>query len=112
MLVTGGRDYNDAECVHAVLTGLHDERPITLLIHGAARGADTLAGMWAAYREVPCKAMPADWRTHGKAAGPLRNQKMLQEKPDLVVAFPGGKGTLDMVTRALDANIEVDVVES
>ena len=50
--------------------------------------------------------MPADWTKHGKAAGPIRNQKMLDECPDLVVAFPGGKGTADMVRRAMKAGID------
>ena len=48
----------------------------------------------------------ADWATHGKKAGPLRNQRMIDEgHPDLVIAFPGGKGTDDMTRRALAAGV-------
>ena len=51
---------------------------------------------------------PADWKKYGKSAGPLRNQRMIDEgKPDLVVAFPGGVGTADMISRAKAYNISV-----
>jgi hypothetical protein len=53
----------------------------------------------------------ADWNTHGRAAGPIRNQRMLDEvKPELVVAFPGGRGTADMVRRAREAGVNVYLV--
>lgn len=57
---------------------------------------------------VSCLTEIADWSKYGKAAGPMRNQKMLDEyKPDLVVALPGGRGTADMVSRARVAGVEV-----
>jgi hypothetical protein len=57
---------------------------------------------------VPVSAHPADWFSHGKAAGPIRNQEMLaMEAPALVVAFPGGRGTADMVRRARKAGVDV-----
>ena len=57
---------------------------------------------------VELMTYPADWGTQGKAAGILRNMKMLAEEvPDLVLAFPGGRGTDDMVRRSQRAGIEV-----
>jgi len=54
----------------------------------------------------------AEWHRHGKRAGPIRNQRMLEEgQPDLIVAFPGGHGTADMVRRARQAGIEVHVFD-
>jgi len=54
----------------------------------------------------------AKWSKHGRAAGPIRNQEMIDEcKPDLVVAFPGGRGTADMVRRAKAAGIRVIEVQ-
>lgn len=50
---------------------------------------------------------PADWSTHGKAAGPIRNQQMADARADLCLAFPGGKGISDMVRRAERAGIPV-----
>lgn len=72
--------------------------PITTIISGACRGADRLAVMWAKSVGVPVEEYPANWGRYGKAAGPIRNLQMLKDgKPDLVVAFSGGHGTLHMM---------------
>lgn len=113
VLVCGGRDYSDREHTQNTLTELHARRgPITTVIHGAARGADTEGMLWAiATQGVGSVAFPADWNRYGKAAGAMRNERMLTEgKPDLVVAFPGGVGTADMVRRAKKAGVEVILV--
>lgn len=108
VLVCGGRDYADARALAEALDALHRETSITRLIHGAARGADALAAAWARSRGIPALAFPADWRRDGRAAGFVRNARMLREgRPDLVVAFPGGKGTAHMVKLARDAGIPV-----
>jgi hypothetical protein len=79
-----------------------------VIVHGAAVGADQMAGSWARSRGVAEAAFPADWGRDGRAAGPIRNQRMLDEgRPDLVVAFPGGRGTADMVRRARAAGVAV-----
>lgn len=84
---------------------------ISLLIHGDAPGADTLAGLYAADHGIDCVAFPANWERHGPAAGPMRNQRMLEvAKPELVIAFPGGKGTADMVRRARKAGVPVNEI--
>jgi len=63
---------------------------------------------WAATKpEIKRYVCHADWETHGRAAGPIRNEKMLTWKPDLVVAFPGGVGTADLVRRAEAAGVPV-----
>lgn len=78
------------------------------IIHGGANGADSLAHQYAHISGIPVTVYPADWKKHGRGAGPIRNAQMLTEgKPDLVVAFPGGTGTKDMVTRAKRAGVEV-----
>lgn len=101
----GGREYNNFAAVAEVL---NEQMPFDLLIHGGAKGADELARDWADVTGVPVRCFKADWKTHGKAAGPIRNQQMLElGKPTLVVAFPGGRGTLDMVNRANRAGVRV-----
>jgi len=108
LLVCGGRDYYDYAAVERALDRVHAEIGISLLIHGAARGADTLAEYWAKSRGVETLPFPALWRAYGYGAGPIRNQKMLDEgRPDKAVAFPGGPGTADMIYKARRAGIKV-----
>lgn len=112
VLACGDRNWDDLFIIERVLAFLG---PNDTLINGCARGADTLAA-WAA-SENGCKLedYPADWNTHKKAAGPIRNQQMLDEgKPELVFAFhsnlQSSKGTKDMVKRAVGAGIPVYVI--
>lgn len=110
VLVCGGRAYGDSHRVFQVLDTLHREAGIDVVIEGGARGADALARSWAEhpYGCGSVETYEADWETHGTFAGPARNKRMLEEgKPDLVVAFPGGKGTADMVRKARKAGVEV-----
>ncbi len=107
VLVCGGRDYSDRKFVYQCLDALHKEHPIDVLIEGGAVGTDRIAGGWAVKMGINNLVFPADWNKHGKAAGPIRNQRMLNEgKPDLVVAFPGGRGTADMMKRAKAAGVK------
>lgn len=111
VLVCGGRDYGNRRKVYEVLDGLHLESCISRIVTGGANGADMLASDWAAMRSVSYVKYPADWETHGRAAGPIRNQEMLNmEHPDLVVAFPGGRGTANMIRLATNAKTSVKVV--
>lgn len=107
LLVCGGRDYDDAVLVDEVLAWLAPN----CIIEGGALGADTLARRWASATSVPCQTIPADWEAHGKAAGPIRNVIMLEMKPDIVLAFPGGRGTDNCVKQALARGIPVLRVE-
>lgn len=111
ILVTGGRDFEDQALLESVLDSLQSMHHIEAVLHGDASGADRLAGQWAKSRNIAVEAYPADWKKFGRAAGPIRNQKMLDENPDILIAFPGGKGTADMVSRAKKAGLVVVVVE-
>jgi hypothetical protein len=108
VLVIGGRDYRDQDRCFAELDRLNAEYKFATLIHGGAPGADTLAQDWAVARAVPVEVFPADWSKLGHSAGPNRNGQMLKDgRPTLVVAFPGGKGTRDMVRRATHKGLPV-----
>jgi SLOG family YspA-like protein len=112
VLVCGGRDFSQQTHEWSFLYKSLDEvrltHGITHLIQGGARGADACARAWAIYNKVPFTEYPADWEKHGKGAGFIRNAQMLREgKPDLVVAFPGGRGTDMMCELALKAGVEV-----
>jgi hypothetical protein len=108
VLVCGGRDFKDHKWLFAELDAIHTKTPITLLVNGGAWGADDLASKWAISHRVPYEVHLANWNKFGKAAGPIRNAEMLRKAvPDLVVAFPGGVGTADMIVRAIAAKVEV-----
>lgn len=117
VLVCGGRDYDSWDVLYSTLyeifdSGLRDLSEPFIVVEGGATGADFLARVWAKYMAiefpVTFEEYPADWKAHGKAAGAIRNQQMLDlAKPELVVAFPGGRGTADMVSRAKKAGVKV-----
>lgn len=107
LCVCGGRDYQDREKVFSTLDRVHAKRPVTLLVHGAARGADSLGAEWAMARGIETKPFPADWNTHGRRAGPVRNAEMVAHGLDGLVAFPGGTGTADMVRQCRAAGVAV-----
>ena len=101
-LVCGGRDYVNGKHVSSVLDKFGPDE----VVCGGARGADDLAVEWAKKHGKVVHIYFPDWDTHGKAAGPMRNQLMLdKEKPDIVIAFPGGRGTDDTIRRAHKAGI-------
>ena len=109
VLCCGGRDYANRAALFAALDHLLAKRlPGVVIIHGGAQGSDSLAGQYAFERGLACEVYPADWAAHGRAAGPLRNARMITEgKPDAVVAFAGGRGTADMVGKARAAGVIV-----
>ena len=108
VLVCGGREFHDAQYLETKLDELHDEHSFTLLIEGGAHGADSLAGKWADARGIKRRTYMADWESLGRKAGPIRNKQMLDEgEPDLVIAFPGGRGTDNMCAQAEAAGVLV-----
>lgn len=113
VLVCGGRDFDDINLLNETLDKLHATKRIKLIIHGAARGADELAEWWAYQNHVLVMKFPVskeEWARVGPSAGPRRNKKMiLLGKPDLVVAFPGGTGTADMVKQASKYSIHIQI---
>lgn len=113
LLVCGGREYSDEGAVNGFLDHLNHERRIELVIDGSAKGADSLASKWARTKGIPNMRFPAPWewaKSEGNVgkAGPIRNKWLLDYgRPDLVVAFPGGKGTEHMIKLAKKNLIEV-----
>jgi hypothetical protein len=133
VLVCGSRflDLTHYNVVEQVLCRIHEDSstgPITCIINGAARGADTLGAMWASKALLPVQEFPANWmdidapgavlihgpgsRVYNARAGLDRNQRMIDEgKPDLCVAFKRSglrnSGTKDMIARCVAACIPV-----
>lgn len=110
ILVCGSRHFQDYDLLKEVL----DAYSITCIIEGEARGADTLARLYGERHGIPVSRFPADWKTYGRAAGPIRNTQMLREgKPELVIAFrgPNSRGTQDMINQAEKANVPVRIID-
>jgi hypothetical protein len=110
VLVTGGRNFCDRAFLNKELDKLHFVHDFTTLVHGDANGVDRLAGAWAREWNIPVEVYPANWSLHGRSAGIIRNAEMLKTKPALVVAFPGGRGTANMVMKSRQARIPVIIV--
>jgi hypothetical protein len=108
VLCFGGRAFVDAAKVDKALNQFWASisgEPF-LLIHGGAKGADTMCGEWAKARGLPVARVDANWDAHGKAAGPIRNQWMLEYlQPTYAIGFPGGVGTRDMQLRLDQAKV-------
>ena len=110
ILVTGGRNFEDAARANRVLNEIHVATPITKLIEGGARGADTLARNWAQANEIPVVTHQAEWDRYQAHAGRIRNIRMLAahlHEIDLVVVFPGGRGTTHMALSASHAGLKL-----
>lgn len=109
IVACGSRNYTDREAVRRALLSYWpdpDCRGFEVL-HGAARGADTLAAEEAGRFGARTRAFPADWRRYGRAAGPVRTRQMLDESPDLMLAFGTGRGTDFAVAEAERRGIPV-----
>jgi hypothetical protein len=106
-IVCGGRDFQDKECVAIALNIVKEKHPDFILVHGACCGADYLGREWAEENDIVHEPHPANWQKLNRAAGPIRNTEMLDAGADGVVAFPGGKGTANMMQQAKDRKVIV-----
>lgn len=101
-IIAGGRHYILSIEDYKLL----DSLPITEVISGTAPGADQGGEVWAESKHIKITKFPADWNTHGRAAGPIRNKQMA-EYADAVVLFPGGRGTKSMLKEAKKAKLKI-----
>lgn len=107
VLVCGGRNFKDYFLLCSVLDYFlkYDD---LIIINGGATGADSFSSIWAEENGIKHKQYFAQWEKYGKTAGPIRNKLMLEtEKPDLVIAFDGGRGTQHMIKIAKQAKVKV-----
>jgi hypothetical protein len=103
IVVCGPRNWDRPFYVFLVVAGLkiHYGSKITI-VHGAARGVDTMAGEAAKRLGLDVDSHPADWKRWGKAAGMIRNRTMLDSNIDMVVGIGNGKGTNDCLFAACE----------
>lgn len=119
VLIFGSREWDNEHAIRLILEGvqhLYPDEEITV-VHGAARGADRLGGQVAAELGLRVEVFPADWARHGKRAGHLRNQQMLDSGIDLAFGFKHRfdwslrrGGTEDMARRLRDAGVPFEII--
>lgn len=124
VIMCGDRKWSDERKIKRVLQRLYKVQPDTIIVHGACRGADEIVGRLATEMGFPVEAYPANWRRYGRAAGPVRNQQMINESRmkseqdgsqlSAVFAFHSdlehSKGTADMVGRAFKHRVPCKVI--
>ena len=121
IIVAGTRTFSDYELLRSKLDGFISESnqkypgKQVVIITGAAKGADQLGSFYARNHNIPLKEFPANWTTYGKAAGPIRNQQMLDyalhEIPELIVFWDGeSRGTKNMMNIAKRHNVRTETV--
>jgi hypothetical protein len=110
ILVTGSRTFPSRELVEKVLEHWNPGGDVLVIVGDCPTGADLYAREWCAKAKVPCQIHYADWDKHGKPAGPIRNREMVEQEPDIVLAFYHGasRGTQNCVNLASKAGISVD----
>jgi hypothetical protein len=120
IIVTGSRDCSDEDFIFETLSNLYEEMDAEdefIVVHGGARGADSIAGRWVRIMQDDYRVFEevflANWDLYGKAAGHMRNAEMVNNGADLVVAFPkdgaGNRGTNNCIATAMKAGIPVRV---
>ena len=111
--ITGSRHWTDEQAVWRRLEMLHSLEPITLLIHGGARGVDTFADRWARARGIKRRIIRPDYRAYGSNVAPIiRNRQIVAECDHLQAFRARGKsnGTDRTILMASDAGKLLPVI--
>ena len=111
LIIAGGRDFTDYGRLCHVLEKLLSVNKPEAIVCGMAKGADALGHMWARENNIPVIEMPADWNTHGKSAGYIRNKEMAQVATHCICFWDNkSKGTKHMIDLAEEHNLKLRVV--
>jgi hypothetical protein len=106
VIIAGGREITNYDLVTCAIT--RSEFEITEVVSGMARGVDTLAVKYAKDNNLILKEFPADWKKHGKKAGPIRNSEMANYADALIAVWDGkSKGTNNMINQAINRKLKV-----
>jgi hypothetical protein len=95
VIIAGSRDITDEKAVIDFVWEVPLEA--TEIVSGCAKGVDSIGEMIADAIGVPVKKFPADWKTHGKAAGPIRNKQMAEYADAAIVIHNGSRGSINMI---------------
>lgn len=105
--VTGGRDFSNPALIRQTFSDIRLSMWDTI-VHGGCRGTDAFCECVARCEfGADTEKHSADWDRYGRAAGPIRNREMLESGIDMLIAFPGGRGTANCVKTAKELGILV-----
>jgi hypothetical protein len=111
LIVAGSRDFNDYPLLCSKLDYLLQRQPYTIIVSGAARGADSLGERYAREHGLPIDQYPADWVNLGKRAGYVRNEQMAKVANACVCFWDGvSPGTKSMIKLARQYNLDTRVI--
>lgn len=112
ILICGSRTYINRNPKLQKVLDLFSITENDTIISGGAPGADHYAEEYAAMRKCHLKVFKAYWDKYGKRAGFLRNIKMINQKPDIVIAFWDGisKGTKSTISLAKEKRIPTFII--
>ena len=108
VIIAGGRDYHNYETLLEAITEAQFD--ITTVVSGGAKGVDALGERYASEMNKELNVFNADWETHGRAAGPIRNRKMAENAEALIAIWDGqSRGTKNMIETATKKGLRVHV---
>jgi hypothetical protein len=111
VIIAGSRTFNDYKKLNDFMNAMTKYIDIESIICGEARGADILGSCWARANDIPVRSMPADWATHGKKAGYIRNSEMADIGDVLILFWDGiSKGSKHMYDLAKRKGLSAYIV--
>lgn len=114
IIIAGGRDFYNYELLKAKCNSILSSKAAThriIVVSGAAKGADSLGEQYAREKGYTVEQYPADWNTHGRAAGPIRNAQMANSADALIAFWDGqSRGTQSMINIARAKGLPVRVI--
>ena len=116
LIIAGGRDFSDYDLLKsnldAILEKLSENNINLIIVCGMAKGADICGWNWARDNNIPILEYPANWKLHGKAAGPIRNQEMAQVANGLIAFWNGtSRGTENMINTMKELRKDVCIIK-
>jgi len=107
-IIAGSRNITELKYVEEAI--VESGFTITEIVSGGAKGIDSLGEYYGTKHKIPIKKFPANWKLHGKKAGPIRNEEMAKYAEALIAIWDGkSTGTRDMINRAIKKGFKVYV---
>lgn len=114
LLVAGGRNFYNYKLIDKTLSEWLSSQQYScdeiILVHGDGNGTDRIADQWAKYNCIKTEPHPAPWKRYGPAAGPMRNEEIIESEIDYAILFPGGKGTADIQKKIINSGVDYIMV--